>query len=237
MDLFHHWFEATPSIYPPNRYDIVEWKNGKQVRRDHNKIVPITSEDYRKYKAVDAKYCMVLFEFVPMGNRMEALGETGGYLLKTKKLDAPWSFGSCNACWKEGRRNFTDTTKTMHPFIAKFNDPNLSVLGGCGCVICNGCVTEMEKYSEEKVRCTACPYCGYPTSFPKDLRMWCVTEQVQLSYRTKVMKDSMKVKVEEMKKAVEEQGVTVKTMHLSAEGEISYTMEANERSPTKGDDK
>jgi hypothetical protein len=40
----------------------------------------------------------------------------------------PWSFGSCHACWKEVRRNF--------------DDPNLPVLGGCGCVICNRCVIE-----------------------------------------------------------------------------------------------
>ena len=165
MKYVEDWFEAKPSIYPPNRNDMVEWKMEKVIRRDHNQVVHITRTDYMKYKAVDAKYSIILFEFVPGSKRMKGFGENGASFLKTKRLNSPsWSFGSCHACWKEVRRNFTDTTRTKHPYRTTFDNPNLSVLDGCGCVICNVWVMEMEKYSEKEERCTGCSYCGYPTS-------------------------------------------------------------------------
>jgi DNA-directed RNA polymerase subunit RPC12/RpoP len=110
-----------------------------------------------------AKYCTILFKFTPMGIRKEELCEKSGCLLKRKEMkDVPWSFGSCHVCWKKVRRTFSDERKTPHPYQSKIHDPNLSVLGGYGCIICNGCVIEMEKYSEdEDDRCMRCPYCGH----------------------------------------------------------------------------
>ena len=84
MMIFNDWFKATASNYPPNLYEIVEWKRGKQVRRDHNEVVGIVREDYIKYKAADAKFSTILFEFVPMGNRKANFQEDGEYLLKIK---------------------------------------------------------------------------------------------------------------------------------------------------------
>jgi hypothetical protein len=39
VDVFESWFEAEPSIYPPNLYDVIKLKEGKQIRQDHNPIV------------------------------------------------------------------------------------------------------------------------------------------------------------------------------------------------------
>jgi hypothetical protein len=233
MKVFEDWFDAKPSIYPPNRHDIVEWKRGKMIRRDHNKIIALTKEDYSNYHAVDAKYSTILFEFIPGGKRMDGFGENGPSVLKTKELDGPWSFGSCHSCWKKKTRNFSNTKKTQHPYRTTIDDPNLSVLGGCGCVICNGCVMQMEKYAAEEELCTGCSYCGYPTSFPKDLRMWCISEQVQTNYEISVKKERMELKVEEMRREINKLGVPVKSMHLSADGEMSYTMDINKVKDTK----
>ncbi len=55
---------------------------------------------------------------------------------------------------------------------------------------------DMEKYSEGKDdRCTGCPYCGHQVVFPKDLRMWCISEQVEDHYTTEVKKSKMKNKI------------------------------------------
>jgi hypothetical protein len=108
-----------------------------------------------------------------MGIRKEELCEKSDYLLKRKEMkNVPWSFVSCHACWKKVRRNFSNKRKTPHPYQSNIDDPNLPVLGGCGCIICNGCVMKMEKYLEGKDdRRTGCPYCGHQAAFPKDLRM------------------------------------------------------------------
>jgi hypothetical protein len=160
VDVFESWFEAEPSIYPPNLYNVIELKEGKQIRRDHNPVEAITRKEYDRYKASDAKYCTILFEFTPMGIRKEELCEKSDYLLKRQEMkNVPWSFGSCqHACFKKLRRNFSDKRKTPHLYQSNIDDPNLSVLGGCGCIIWNGCVMEMKKYSEGKDdRCTGCP--------------------------------------------------------------------------------
>ncbi len=59
--------------------------------------------------------------------------------------------------------------------------------------------------------------------------MWCVSEPVELHYNNEVKKRKMKVKVQEMKEAVDELGLPVKTMRLSEDGEITYTMETNQK--------
>jgi hypothetical protein len=120
--------------------------------------------------------------------------------------------------------------KEMKNVPWSFDDPNLSVLGGCGCIICNGCVVEMEKYSEGKDdRCTGCPYCGHQAVFPKDLRMWCISKQVEGHYTTEVKKSKMKNKIQDMKKVMNRLGVPVRTMHLSEDGEMSYTMDTEDK--------
>jgi hypothetical protein len=79
---------------------------------------------------------------------------------------------------------------------------------------------EMEKYSEGKDdRCTGCPYCGHQAAFLKDLRMWCISEQVDGHYTTEV----------KMKKDMNRLGVPVRTMHLSEDGEMSYTMDTEDK--------
>jgi hypothetical protein len=230
VEVFESWFEAKPSVYPPNLYDIIELKKGKQIRRDHNPVEAITKKEYEKYKAVDAKYCTVLFEFTPRGIRKNKLSEKSDYLLKRKDMkNLPWSFGSCHACWKKVRRNFSDERKTPHPYQSQIDDPNLSVLGGCGCIICNGCVMEMEKYSKDDDRWTGCPYCGHQAAFPKDLLMWCVSEQVEGHYTTEVKQNKMNEKIQEMKKDMARLGVPVRTMHLSEDGEMSYKMDTDDK--------
>jgi hypothetical protein len=129
VEVFESWFKAEPSIYPPNLYDVIELKQGKQIRRDHNPVEAITRKEYERYKAFDAKYCTILFEFTPMGIRKEELCEKSDDLLKRKEMkNVPWSFGSCHACWKKVRRDFSDKRKTPHPYQSNIDDPNLSVL-------------------------------------------------------------------------------------------------------------
>jgi hypothetical protein len=57
--------------------------------------------------------------------RKEELCEKSEYLLKRKEMkNVPWSFGSCHACWKKIRRNFSDERKTPHPYQSNIDDPN-----------------------------------------------------------------------------------------------------------------
>lgn len=194
LDYFEDWFQCTPSIYPPNLHDLVELKYGRVIRRGHNRVVGIKTKDYNIYDAVDAKYTKIVYEFIPMGKRQEKLEVNGSYILKKKDIqDAPWSFGSCHACWKMKERNFTDISRTPHPYQASPTEPNLSVLGGCGHVICNACVMKVERYTLEDEPYRSCPYCGNPHAFPRDLRMWCISEEVDLHYKN-IMKTKTKDK-------------------------------------------
>jgi hypothetical protein len=115
-----------------------------------------------------------VYDFVPMGKRQTKFEADGDYILKIKTIEnTPWSLGSCHACWKNKERNFTNTVRTPHSYDAKIKEPNLSVMGGCGHVICNGCVMGVEKYTKDKNRCSPCPYyCGHMNAFPKDFRLW-----------------------------------------------------------------
>ncbi len=55
--------------------------------------------------------------------------------------------------------------------------------------------------------------------------MLCVSEKGQTNYEVTLKKENLIMKTEEMKKAVKETGLQVRTMHLSADGELSYTMD------------
>jgi hypothetical protein len=59
--------------------------------------------------------------------------------------------------------------------------------------------------------------------------MWCISEQVEGHYTTEVKKSKMKNKIQEMRKDMEELGIPVWTMHLSEDGEMSYTMDTEDK--------
>jgi hypothetical protein len=218
LDIFNGWFLVQPSVYPPNLNKLIVCKEAKIVPKKKQEIVGITKEDYDFYNAVDAKYSTILYEFVPMGKRQTKLEVNGDYILRIKTIQkTPWSFGSCHACWKSKKRNFTNTTRTPHPYDAEINDPNLSVLGGCGHVICNECVMSVEKYTQGKDRCSPCPYCGHANAFPRDLRMWCISEQVERNHR-RIMQ------VKDMKRMKDQTGLSPKAIHFSADGNITYEL-------------
>jgi hypothetical protein len=63
----------------------------------------------------------------------------------------------------------------------------------------------------------------------KDLHMWYISEQVEDHYTTEVKKSKMKNKIKEMKKDMKELDVLVRTMHLSEDGEMSYTMDMEDK--------
>lgn len=85
---------------------------------------------------------------------------------------------------------------------------------------------EMEKYDiDTKVRCTGCPYCGHPGAFPKDMRMWCISDEVDSHYKGMVKKCELRNELEKMKKLVDDLEVPLQSMHLSADGKMSYTMQ------------
>jgi hypothetical protein len=151
---------------------MVEREKGKVICREHNEIVSMKVEYYKRYQAVDAEYTTVMFEFVPMGGKTSTFG--GGweaYYIEDKKSKEDTLVGNCDGCWKGKLTNFTNGTKTPHPFEAEINDPNLSILSGCWHIICNECVMGVEKALLVKYCCSGCPYCGHPTSFPKDLQI------------------------------------------------------------------
>jgi NADPH-dependent curcumin reductase CurA len=59
--------------------------------------------------------------------------------------------------------------------------------------------------------------------------MWYISEQVEDHYTTEVKKSKMKNKIKEMKKDMKELDVLVRTMHLSEDGEMSYTMDMEDK--------
>jgi hypothetical protein len=69
LGIFKNWLQAELSIYPPNLYNVVEWKTGKISLQGHNKIVGLTKKDYQIYYAVSRKYKTIVFEFVPIRKR------------------------------------------------------------------------------------------------------------------------------------------------------------------------
>jgi hypothetical protein len=109
--------------------------------------------------------------------------------------------------------------RTPHSYDSKINDPNVSVMAGCGHEICNGCVMGVEKYTQQdKDRCSPCPYCGHTNAFLKDFRMmWCISEQVEKSHKRKMQ-------MKEMKKMVDESGVSSNAIHFSADGNNRYEL-------------
>jgi hypothetical protein len=61
--------------------------------------------------------------------------------------------------------------------------------------------------------------------------MWCISEQVEGHYTTEVKKSKMKNKnkIQDMKKDMNRLSVPVRTMHLSEDGEMSYTMDTEDK--------
>jgi hypothetical protein len=175
--VYHHWMTASPSKYPPNLHSRVESRDGAIVRRDYKKLVGIGIKEYKQFKACDAKYVELIWEFTPDGQALEKRMVVNFKIRSAHQTY--WSFGSCNSCWKQGRRNFTDTDITGHPLQAHANDPNLPRLGRCGCVICNECVLELERSPRNKEKMDVhCPYCGNEECFSKHMRIWLVSEEV-----------------------------------------------------------
>jgi hypothetical protein len=94
-------------------------------------------------------------------------------------------FGSCMCCFRDSRgpniRVFCDPDITRHPCRVALADPRPAWLGRCGCTICNGCVSEMEKlFKEKKISSFPCPYCGNDNSFFLELKIWPISHRVFL---------------------------------------------------------
>jgi hypothetical protein len=155
----------------------VELKDGAIYKRDNKPVVGIGLNEYKHYHACDAKYVEVIWEFTPNG---QALNER--MILKLEVRDpglTNWSFGSCNCCWKQGRRNFGDGDVTGHPLFEQVENPSIPRLGRCGCIICNDCVLQLEMHETNKDKMEVpCPYCGNEDCFSKHMRIWVVSEQV-----------------------------------------------------------
>ena len=175
--VYHHWMKASPSNYPPNLHSRVESKDGGICKWD-NPAIGIGLKEYKQLYACDAKYVELIWEFTPNGG--EALQERMVWKLGVRGAGATyWSFGSCNSCWKWGRRNFTDTKLTGHPLSVPVDNPSIPRLGRCGCVICNECVLELEMHKTNKYKMDVhCPYCGNEECFSKHMRIWLVSEEI-----------------------------------------------------------
>ena len=176
MAVYHHWMTATPSNYPPNLYSRVKSVDGAIVQRDFKPVVGIGYEDYKKYNACDAKYVELLWEFTPNGVELK---KRMIVKVEMRTIQTYWSFGSCNSCWKRGRRNFTDITTTRHPLSVPADNPSTPRLGRCGCVVCNECVLEIEMNPNNSGQMDVhCPYCGNKECFSKHMRIWLVSMEV-----------------------------------------------------------
>ncbi len=174
-DVYRYWLTAIPSKYPPNLNQRALSKDGRLERRDYLPVLGISKKEYIEYQACDAKYLEYLWEFTPKGYALEER-----MFLKIKYTQATyWSFGSCHSCWKQKKRNFTNTDLTPHPMKAKVDNPNLPRLGRCGCIICNECVMELELHEINKNEVSVhCPYCGNKDCFSKHMRVWLVSTEV-----------------------------------------------------------
>ena len=175
--LYYDWMEIKPSNCPPNMYPRVMTINGRVGRRDYLPVKSITRDHYTKYRACNAKYLEVIWEFTPNGRRA-----TVPIILETKRVGSEtyWSFGSCHACWKLDIRNFTNTDRTPHPLSASVNDPNLPRMGQCGCICCNKCVQELETHAANEKECYVhCLYCGNKACFSKNLLIWVISHEVK----------------------------------------------------------
>ena len=178
VDMYRDWIIATPSKYPPNLHSRVQSKKGRVEHRDVAAMVGITQDDYIQFRACDAKYLTIIWEFTPGGNELKERM----ILRLSERRDPAWSFGSCHCCWKEGKRNFTDTRMTKHPLLVTAQDKNLPILGRCGCVVCNDCVRKIEFHPNNVDEMNVhCPYCGNKDSFLKHLRIWLVSAEVALA--------------------------------------------------------
>jgi hypothetical protein len=81
----------------------------------------------------------------------------------------------------------------------------------------------VDKYKQQdKDRCSPCPYCSHTNVFPKDLRMWCISEQVEKRHKRKMQ-------MKETKKVVDESsGVSPQAIQFLADGNIRYEFQKKE---------
>jgi hypothetical protein len=174
-DIYHYWFTAEPTNYPPNLHPRVESKEGSIVKRNHHPVVGIGKKEYIRYSACDAKYVETIWEFTPDGKQLSER-----MILQIKHVnDTYWSFGSCHCCWKENKRNFTKKSWTPHPMRVQVNNENLPRLGQCGCIVCNDCIMKIELHKKnDNNMWVHCPYCGNPDCFSKHVRIWLVSMEV-----------------------------------------------------------
>jgi hypothetical protein len=138
-------------------------------------MMGITVKEYMHFHACDVKFVEIIWEFTQNGCRLKEQ-----MVIKVERKNTPiWSFGSCNSCWKQVRRDFTNTQKTNHPLEAVVDDPSLPRLGRCGCVVCNECVMKLENHNNNKDEMNVhCPYCGNKDCFSKHMRIWLVSAEV-----------------------------------------------------------
>jgi putative ubiquitin-RnfH superfamily antitoxin RatB of RatAB toxin-antitoxin module len=59
--------------------------------------------------------------------------------------------------------------------------------------------------------------------------MWSILEQVGGHYTSEVKKSKMNNQIQDIKKDMNRLGVPVRTMHLSEDGEMSYTMDTEDK--------
>jgi hypothetical protein len=87
-------------------------------------------------------------------------------------------FANCMCCSK---RNFTEDNYP-HPYSVGLDHPGTALLGGCGCVVCNGCVEAAMRLGPMYCDSVECPYCKYPFAFDTVTKLWITNLEVMHSY-------------------------------------------------------
>jgi hypothetical protein len=151
--------------------------NPSNPRSDATKM---TKEVWESNGCNVVDWTMILVEFAVAGVRQLGKGGRPATLSVAFGGVGKWEncFANCMVCWRTQRRDFSDASKTPHPYSVSTNSPNQPQLGCCGCVVCNECLLLEFSSVPNHVRLIPCPYCAQLESYSRDYKAWIVCDAV-----------------------------------------------------------
>jgi hypothetical protein len=128
-------------------------------------------------KVVD--WSMILVEFAPYGVRQSPHGGRPATLSVVCGGEGEWesSFADCIICWRRQQQDFSNASKTPHPYSVTINYHTAPQLGCCGCVCCNKCLNvELSSHPNEPL--IPFPHCAKLESYCRHIKAWIVCDAV-----------------------------------------------------------